>query len=279
MLSFQVPSTPQEWLKVAEEYENLWNFPHCVGAIDGKHIRLQAPIKSGSEYFNYKGYFSIVLMAAVDANYSFLFVNVGCQGRISDGGVFKNSHLHSKIENKTLNLPPATPLIGQKKETPYVFVADDAFALAQNIMKPYPGLHLKGSPKRAYNYRLCRARRVVENTFGILSAVFRVLHKPLLLEPNKAVSVVLACVYLHNFLRHSKTSKRLYTPEGTFDAEDISSRKVLPGSWRRETSEGTSFLPFNKVGRKPSSKAWQIREQFTEYFSTIGRVPWQNDFE
>ena len=77
------------WLSVAMEFEEKWQFPNCVGAIDGKHVPLINPFNSGPTYFNYKSFFSIVLLALVDADYKFLYVNVGCQGRISNGGVFK----------------------------------------------------------------------------------------------------------------------------------------------------------------------------------------------
>jgi len=67
-----MPTETNEWLKISADYEEKWNFPHCLGALDGKHILLQAPTNSGSEFFNYKGHFSIVLMALVDADYSFI---------------------------------------------------------------------------------------------------------------------------------------------------------------------------------------------------------------
>jgi len=121
----------------------------------------------------------------VDAHYCFIFVSVECQGRISDGGVFNNSILAKKIYDESLNLPSPKALPGQKEKSPYVFVCDDAFPLKENLMKPFPGTHLRGSPQRAFNYRLSRARRVVENTFGIMASVFRVLRKPLLLQPEK----------------------------------------------------------------------------------------------
>jgi len=98
------------------------------------------------------------------------------------------------------------------KKVPYAIVADKAFKLNDNIMKPYSGSHPKGSFKRIYNYRHCRARRVVKNVFGILCSVFRMLGKPMLLEPNKAEVVVMDFVYLHNFLRSSSTSKNTYSP-------------------------------------------------------------------
>ncbi|CAG4981907.1 unnamed protein product [Colias eurytheme] len=69
-----MPETPEQWLFVTNDYDTLWNFPNCLGAIDGKHIILQSPINSGSEFYNYKGFFSIVLLAVVDAKYNLLDV-------------------------------------------------------------------------------------------------------------------------------------------------------------------------------------------------------------
>ncbi|CAH1987803.1 unnamed protein product [Acanthoscelides obtectus] len=83
----KVPSSTEEWKEISKRFEEVWNFPYCVGAIDGKHVLLQAPMKSGSDFFNYKSQFSIVLMAVVDADYNFTFVDIGCQGRISDGAM------------------------------------------------------------------------------------------------------------------------------------------------------------------------------------------------
>ena len=54
-------------------------------AIDCKHIAIESVPDSGSFYFNYKGYNSIVLIASVDANYTFIYVDIGLNERISDG--------------------------------------------------------------------------------------------------------------------------------------------------------------------------------------------------
>lgn len=218
---FKMPMTKIEWQQIAQDFNQQWNYPFCLGSMDGKHIMLQAPINTGSKFINYKGFFSIVLFAVVDANYNFTYINVGCQGRISDGGVFANTTIKQLLDEQKLNLPDEMNLPGRNKLVPYVFLADDAFPLKENIMKPYPGTQDKGSKKRIFNYRLSRARRVVENSFGIISAVFRVFRKPLLLEPEKAKLITLACVHLHNFLRKSITSKSNYTPPGSFDVEDL----------------------------------------------------------
>lgn len=86
-LVFMEPNE-ENWKKVASEFQSKRNFPNCFGAIDGKHIAMQAPNNSGSEFFNYKSIYSIVLLGLCDANYVFTFVDIGASGRQSDGGIF-----------------------------------------------------------------------------------------------------------------------------------------------------------------------------------------------
>ena len=169
---FQTPATPGEWQEVANKFASRWNFPHCCGALDGKHVALRKPPRGGSHYYNYKGFHSLVLMGLVDADYKFLWANVGTPGSNSDAAIFKLSTLRESLENDTLALPPPDPLFGDDRDTPYFIVGDDAFPLRQWLMKPYSIRNLDHD-QRIFNYRLSRARRVVENAFGILACRFR----------------------------------------------------------------------------------------------------------
>ncbi|CAH1958229.1 unnamed protein product [Acanthoscelides obtectus] len=81
--------TEEMWKKIGNDYQEMWNFPNCIGAIDGKHIVIQAPPNSGSMFFNYKKTFSVVLLALVGAHCNFITVDIGAYGKSSDGGFFQ----------------------------------------------------------------------------------------------------------------------------------------------------------------------------------------------
>lgn len=272
-----MPQTAEQWKAIAAEFKERWNFNNCLGAMDGKHVVIRPPPGSGSYYFNYKHTFSVVLLALVDADYQFTYVDVGTNGRISDGGVYKSSDLAQALENGDLNIPEPTSLPNRNKNLPYVIVADDAFPLTENIMKPYSlrGLTQK---QRIFNYRLSRARRIVENAFGILANRFRVFMTPIALCPENVEKIVMAACSLHNFLRSKSDARNVYTPLGIADIEDMHTHDILPGQWRLQLNpEG--LVPLAQQGsNRCTSTAKEIQKEFCEYFnSREGQVEWQWD--
>jgi len=119
------------------EFSYKWNFPNCISAIDGKHVRIRSPSKSGSLFHNYKDFYSIVLLAMVDANYKFIVVDIGSFGKEGDSGIFLKSNIGQKILNGTFGFPEQCQLPGSDKVAPHVIVCDEAFRFHKHILKPY----------------------------------------------------------------------------------------------------------------------------------------------
>ncbi|XP_056090844.1 uncharacterized protein LOC130070464 [Rhinichthys klamathensis goyatoka] len=258
MESFLPRPTQDTWKEVAQGFCEKWNFPNCLGAIDGKHIIIQAPPLSGSQFFNYKKTFSIVLLALVDADYRFRFIQVGDFGRTCDGGVYASSDLGRGMETNTLHVPPSTSLPGAAHlgDVPFVMVGDAAFQLKPFLMRPYPGANLSYK-KRIFNYRLSRARMVVENAFGILSSRWRIFLNRINLQPKNVDTLVMATCILHNFLLVPSEKQSLLD-----EAEQL----------------GRHMAPVrNMGGNRASAEACNVREVFCTCFtSPEDSVSWQN---
>ncbi|XP_064107954.1 uncharacterized protein LOC135216512 [Macrobrachium nipponense] len=164
--------TPEEWNDVAKRFASKWNYFNCVGALDGKHIAIKKRKGGGSLHFIYKKFHSIVLMALSDAKCKFLFVDIGAEGDVGDGGTWQKCNLARAITNNRAGLPQDGNLPNDDEPIPHI-VADDAFALNTWLVKPY-SLQSQDPTKRIYSYRLSRACRVVENAFGLLQMRWRV---------------------------------------------------------------------------------------------------------
>ncbi|XP_041764475.1 uncharacterized protein LOC121589544 [Anopheles merus] len=172
----KLPTCSDEWKRIAQGFQDKWNFPHEIGAIDGKHVMIKSPPHSGTDYFNYRRHFSIVLLGVVDANCNFMYADIGAKGRISDGGVFKNSMLYKKLERNELGIPSPAPLYQTSRIlVPYMLLGDKAFPLTKYCLRPFSGFTERGSVERNFNFRHSTARRSIEMAFGRLCGRFRVL--------------------------------------------------------------------------------------------------------
>lgn len=150
--------------------------------------------------YNYKGSFAIVLQAVVDARYLFQMVDVGAYGKSRDGGTLCAYDFGKAHHQGTLDLPDDVPLPGAEdlQPVPHAFVGDEAFPLKKNLLQPYPEKHL-GWEKCVFNYRLSRARSMVECIFGILAAQWRLYHRVLGVSPKVADAVEKATLHPSQF--------------------------------------------------------------------------------
>lgn len=257
---FKVPQSLDEWRQIQSGFEIKWNFPSCCGALDGKHIAIKRPPGTCAEFYNYKGGYSIILLALVDADTKFLYIDVGTNGRANDGSVLRFSTLKKAIDKNSLNLP-----------SDHIIVADDAFPLAPNMMKPFSRRNLS-LEERIFNYRLSRARRVVENAFGILAARFRVFRQDIEVDISTVDLIVQAACSIHNWLRTVSPGK--YFERGWTDYEDTETGVLHPGEWRTtgtELASVSSVCATNNYSKLASDK----RKKLAAHFSNVGQVPWQ----
>lgn len=242
-----------DWLQVAKDFYANTQFPNCIGALDGKHVRIKNPDNCGSSFYNYKEFFSIVLMALVDSGCSFTAIDVGAAGKSSDSNVFKKSNLCKKLDSGELKLPNPCPLPNDNSRIcmPYVIVSDEAFALTENVLRPYPNKNLTGQ-QRVFNYRLSRARRSVECTFGIMANTWRIFHRPLDVKPEFCDVIVKACCILHNYVKKHE------------------------GVNFEETLYECPMNDIDRVGTRCNMRGKTVRDHFASYFtSPQGAVSWQ----
>lgn len=188
-----------DFRRIADDYFNIWNFPNCIGSIDGKHVRVNCPAHSGTMFYNYKKYFSIVLQGLVDANYRFINIDVGGYGKQSDGGTFRSSALLLYLSDGRLEIPSECALPNSDITVPHVIIGDEAYPLLPNLMKPY-GRQQLDADKEYFNARLSRARRTVECAFGILYSKWRILGTAIQTSTDVADDIVKCICLLHNII-------------------------------------------------------------------------------
>jgi len=210
-------------------------------------------------------------MALVDADYKFIYVDVGAQGRVGDAGVYANCKLSRLLEDNKLHVPPSKLIPGIEQPIPYTIVADDAFPLRTFIMKPFKGRNLEKRQEN-FNYRLSRARRMVENAFGVLANRFRIYRSPILLSPSNAKQVVLATVVLHNMLR---TKTKTDSDETTGEQSNIKDAAENNVENRTSTATIGALQNLSQYKGRMCTDAKQIREYLADYFLGPGFVPWQ----
>ncbi|XP_012542612.3 protein ALP1-like [Monomorium pharaonis] len=260
----------ENWKSIANEFQRLWNFPNCIGAIDGKHVQIQAPPNSGSTYYNYKDHHSINLLGISDANYCFTIVDIGAEGRQSDGRVFRNSEIEKRFKANSFKLPKPKCIEIDGPELPYVLVADEAFPLCMYMMKPYPRSGKLDIGKKVFMYRLSRARRVVESAFGMLVTRWRIYRRPIIANVSNVRKIIQATVALHNFIIKNE--------------EKLTGRKSYLHITEEDVRMSRGVCDMLLYGGRSSNNAITLREAYSTYFQGTGALDYQwekalqNDF-
>ncbi|XP_077531229.1 uncharacterized protein LOC144143334 [Haemaphysalis longicornis] len=184
------------------EFHAVTGFPKAVGALDGCHFPVSPPKESATDYYNYKGWYSMILLALVDHRYRFRYVNVGSPGGCHDAGVYGASNLCRTVGSEDFSSPVA--LMGGT-EVPPIILCDEAFPLGAHLQKPYA--HAASDSKEAtYNYNLSKTKRIVENAFGRLKARFRFIMKRMECRLAHSKQAIKAACILHNVCESLKDS-------------------------------------------------------------------------
>nr|CAI5829818.1 unnamed protein product [Callosobruchus analis] len=169
----------------------------------------------------------------------------------TDAGVFENCPLRKAIESGSIVLPEETNLPGSTILAPYVFLGDEAFPLTEYLMRPFPrGQLQEGEENDMFNYRLCRARMVVECSFGAIASKFRILQKAIETNVENAVHIVKAITLLHNIIK---------------DLEGISDMDLV--NYRSVTIDPRSYVPPSRIHNASSRKALLARKKFCRFFT------------
>ena len=181
---------------IVDEFKTKWGVPQCIGAIDGCHIPISAPSHLHTDYYNRKGWYSMLVQGVVDADYCFLDVCVGWPGSVHDARVFAKSTLYNQIEHNHI-LPNKTITVSGVC-IPLYIIGDSAYPLKLWLMQPFAHNTDLTSQQKNYNYRVCRARITVEIAFGCLKGRWRRLMKRNDMHVSNIPHIVTAACILHN---------------------------------------------------------------------------------
>ncbi|XP_066552472.1 uncharacterized protein LOC136718596 [Amia ocellicauda] len=202
-LYLQLPSE-HEFEDMARLFNTRWGFPHCVGAIDSLHISIIAPPNYTADYWNSKCWHSVVLQGVVNGLGQFWDACAGFPGSTEDVTILQNSTLWAIANEGGLFPEPPKEFMGQPLK--YFLLGDAAYPLQNWLLKCYPESSVLSSRQRKFNYRLSRARSVIENAFLRLKARWQCLHKRNDCSLDLVPTMVLACCILHNVCEvHSDT--------------------------------------------------------------------------
>ncbi|BET03398.1 Hypothetical protein NTJ_16216 [Nesidiocoris tenuis] len=239
----------EDWLTISEGFEEKTGFPHCVGAIGAKYIRIKTPWGPEKDFFKFKKSFCIALIGVVDHNHQFSFIDVGGNREETEGNLLKATEFGDKIYSYNLDLPLAQPLRSDPNGAalPFIFV-NEVFPESGHILRPYSRTsNYQSQASAIFNEKFAKAMEVANETFAILTERWRIFENPFTGSGQLVNVAIKACCALHNYV-------------GKRDGFDL------------DCLRGPGFLlpdVESKNGRTKKSGD-VVRDQFAEYFCSTG---------
>ena len=253
------PRNEAEFRQALIEMEAEWQFKFAFAAIDGSHLPIKCPSgvsEAMKQYHNFKKFYSVVLLALVDAKYRFIWAALGAPGNTHDSTCFQSTSLWENITNNRV-LPQKFQVV-DNVHVPPMILGHGAFPMKSWICKPY-GDAVLTEENRYFNYRLSRARMVSEGAFGKLKSRFRVLHRKCESSKESVKAMSLAALVLHNICLSTGDS----LPRSIGLTVDPATNK------RRDIAEIASILDLTDRCQKNyimDSSSRSIREALTNLF-------------
>jgi hypothetical protein len=248
--------TSEEWLRIADEFNDICQMPNCIGSIDGKHCRTKCPPNAGSLYFNYKSFHSMSLLGVADANFSFTLNDVGAYGRENGSSVFSNSSFGKAFSSGDLNVPPMRNIPATSISMTLYFVGDETFPLKPNLMRPFPRRELDFA-KTIFNGKLSSTRRTIECAFGLLTTKFGIFQKAFETNVEMTECTIKSACDVYNYIRKTQTTEIKRREEEILEQEE---------------QNVTASVEHAACFGRPSTEAPQVREKLKDYFvSVLGR--------
>jgi len=168
------------------------------------------------------------------------------------------------FEDNTISIPKDHSLPNTNCLLPFCLVGDKRFPLKTYLMRPFAKRNLQNNDQRIFNYRLSRARRVIENTFGILVSRWRILYKPLALKLSTVEKIIQAVTCLHNYIITTNLANNQYLHEGSVDQEDAD-ETIIPGNWHNVVGENSFINPFAIVEKRDHYSRTYLKIYYYQY--------------
>lgn len=192
----------EDWVHTGRQFHLKTRFANCLGAIAGKHFPIVNP----------KGIDSLILLAAADSNFEFIFAECGSEGGTSVPSTFLESELYDDLVDKRLNIPVPDTVERYPHALPYCFVSGAGYPSLPNVIQPYPQPGITPA-QRHYNKLHCKAMRFIESAFAIITKQFGVLQRAIAdLEMEDIQTMLLAICVLHNVLMRKSPKYKKSVP-------------------------------------------------------------------